>query len=41
VLRRVTRCIEKHERTLDAVLGPGERRRLLDLLQRISRTFDR
>ena len=41
VLRRVTRRIEKQERTMDAVLGPGERRRLLDLLQRISRAFDR
>ena len=41
VLRRVTRRIEHQERTMDAVLKPGERRRLLDLLQRISRAFDR
>jgi len=41
VLRRVTRRIERQERTMDAVLAPGERRRLLDLLQRISHAFDR
>jgi hypothetical protein len=41
LLRRVTRHIEKQERTMDAVLKPGERKRLLDLLQRISHSFDR
>ena len=41
VLRRVTRRVEKQERTMDAALGPGERRLLLDLLVRIARTFDR
>lgn len=40
VLRRVTRRIEKQERAMDAVLRPGERRLLLDLLKRISRAFD-
>ncbi len=41
VLRRVTRRIESQERAMDAVLRPGERERLLDLLQRIARAFDR
>lgn len=41
LLQGVTRHIERQERTMDAVLRPGERERLLDLLQRISRAFDR
>src|SRR3990170_436121 len=41
LLQGVTRHIERQERTMDAVLQPGERERLLDLLQRISRAFDR
>lgn len=41
LLQGVTRRIERQERTMDAVLKPGERERLLDLLQRISRAFDR
>ena len=41
LLRGVTRRIERQERTMDAVLKPGERERLLDLLERISRAFDR
>ena len=41
LLQRVTRRIEGQERAMDAVLKPGERERLLDLLQRISRAFDR
>lgn len=41
LLQAVTRRIEKQERAMDAVLVPGERERLLDLLQRISRAFDR
>lgn len=41
LLQRVTRHIEKQERTMDAVLKPGERKRLLDLLERISHSFDR
>ena len=41
LLSAVTRRIERQERTMDAVLEPGERERLLDLLQRISRAFDR
>ncbi len=41
LLQGVTRFIERQERAMDAVLRPGERERLLDLLQRISRAFDR
>jgi len=41
LLQKVTRRIERQERTMDAALKPGERGRLLDLLQRISRAFDR
>jgi DNA-binding MarR family transcriptional regulator len=41
LLQRVTRHIEKQERTMDIVLKPGERERLLDLLERISHSFDR
>lgn len=40
LLQAVTRRIERQERAMDAVLKPGERGRLLDLLQRISRAFD-
>lgn len=40
LLQGVTRRIEHQERTMDAALKPGERERLLDLLQRISRAFD-
>ncbi len=41
LLQGVTRRIERQERTMDAVLKPGERERLLDMLRRISRAFDR
>jgi len=41
LLQTVTRRIERQERTMDAALNSGERERLLDLLQRISRAFDR
>jgi len=41
VLRRVTRHIERQERAMDAVLAPGERETLIDLLERISRAFER
>lgn len=41
VLRRVTRHIESQERAMDAVLAPGERALLIDLLGRISRAFER
>ena len=41
LLQTVTRRIERQERTMDAVLKPGERARLLDLLRRISGAFDR
>ena len=41
MLRRVTRRVEKQEQTMDAVLKPGERELLLDLLDRVSRAFDR
>jgi len=41
VLARVTRRIEKQERAMDAVLKPGEREQVLDLLQRIAGAFDR
>jgi DNA-binding MarR family transcriptional regulator len=40
VLQSVTRHIERQERAMDAVLNVGERERLLDLLQRISRAFE-
>ena len=41
LLQGVTRRIERQERVMDAVLKPGERERLIELLQRISRAFDR
>ena len=41
VLRRVTRRVEKQEQAMDAVLKPGERELLLDMLNRVSRAFDR
>lgn len=41
LLQGVTRRIERQERKMDNALKPGERGRLLDLLQRISRAFDR
>jgi len=41
LLQSVTRRIERQERTMDAALKPGERECLLDLLNRISRAFDR
>lgn len=41
LLQSVTRRIERQERTMDAALKRGERECLLDLLNRISRTFDR
>lgn len=41
VLQRVTRCIERQERAMDAVLKPGEREVILELLTRISGAFRR
>ena len=41
LLQTVTRRVERQERTMDAALRPGERARLVGLLQRISRAFDR
>jgi len=41
LLQAVTRRIERQERSMDTVLKPGERERLLNLLKRISRAFDR
>jgi len=41
LLQRVTRRIEKQERAMDAVLKPGERELVLDLLRRIAGAFDR
>ena len=41
LLRRVTRRIENQERAMDAVLAPGERAQLIDLLTRISHAFER
>lgn len=40
-LRLATQCIEKQERAMDAVLQPGEREVLLDLLKRIACAFGR
>lgn len=40
-LRQATRRIEKQERAMDAVLKPGERELILDLLKRISFAFGR
>jgi DNA-binding MarR family transcriptional regulator len=41
LLQRVRERAEAQERTMDAVLHRGERRHLLDMLQRISRALDR
>ena len=41
LLRRVTGQIERQERAMDAVLRPGERERLLQLLGRIAGAFRR
>lgn len=41
LLRKVTGKIEKQERAMNAVLEPGERERLLHVLDRISSAFDR
>ena len=41
LLRKVTGQIEKQERAMDAVLRPGERERLLQLLGRIAGAFRR
>lgn len=41
LLRKLTRQIEKQERAMDAVLQPGERERLLQLLGRIAGAFKR
>ena len=41
LLRRMRERIEAQERTMDAVLRPGERELILDALQRISRAFER
>ncbi len=39
-LDQATEKVEDQERTMDAVLEPGEREKLLDMLQRISRAFE-
>ena len=41
LLRRVTRRIENQERAMDAVLAPGDRAQLIELLMRISQAFER
>ena len=41
LLQRMRERVEAQERTMDAVLRRGERRHLLDMLQRISRALDR
>ena len=41
LLQRVRERVEAQERTMDAVLHRGERRHLLDTLQRISQALDR
>ena len=40
LLQRMRERVEAQERTMDAVLRRGERRHLLDMLQRISRALD-
>ncbi len=39
-LKKATKKVEDQERTMDAVLKPGERKKLLDMLQRISKAFE-
>jgi DNA-binding MarR family transcriptional regulator len=41
LLRRVRERVEAQERIMDCVLKPGERAKLLDMLQRITRAFAR
>ena len=41
LLQRMRERVEAQERTMDTVLHRGERRHLLDMLQRISRALDR
>lgn len=41
LLERVRERVEAQERTIDTALRPGERARMLDALQRISRVFER
>lgn len=41
LLERVRERVEAQERTIDTALRPGERERMLDALQRISRVFER
>jgi len=41
VLQRATKRIERQERAMDAVLRPGERALVLDLLERIAGAFGR
>jgi len=41
VLESVRERVEAQERTIDTALRPGERERMLDALQRISRVFER
>lgn len=41
VLEKVAERVERQERRMDAVLHPGERALLLDILVRISHAFDR
>jgi len=40
-LRRATKRIERQERAMDAVLNPGERELILEILKRISFAFGR
>lgn len=41
LLRQVTLRVEEQERAMDAVLRPGERDLMLDMLRRISRAFEK
>jgi DNA-binding MarR family transcriptional regulator len=41
LLKRVRERVEAQERIMDSVLKPGERAKLLDMLQRITRAFNR
>lgn len=40
LLGKVRRKVERQEQAMDAVLQPGERAQLLDMLKRIARAFD-
>lgn len=41
LLRRANECVAAQERAMDAVLRPGEREQLLDMLTRVARALDR